>query len=671
MLKFFRKYNKILLVVFGTGLMVIFLIEPAMRGCGAGSASYDLGTAAGNPITAEDQRRAAMQLQVLERLGGRERLPLLIVSQTADAWQWLLMSLAARGIGLSVGSAEVNEALERVGVNDEDLGRVSRDLGVSRDFVRAAVGQWLLIDRYRGLVYGMAPISVTERIDRYNQLAPHLMRGYGDITLPLGEPYLCDRVIQYFLHSFQSTVQVSMIVLPYSENSDVIDAPTEEQVQALFEKHKGDKVGEGGPHGFGYLVPDQVKLEYLALSIETVEANITLTEREALEYHASHRDLFTKQEVASTPDVTGSASDGAEPDGIVPSAATVTDKEASTTRQLTYAEARQDVRRLARRAKAEKEADAIMRRARQILNAQIEGYELEGGYRMLPEDFTPMALQAVAETILQEHGVGLQVHGGGGAWYLESQLRELSPLADAFAAMPGGGAVPFSFYAMSVNELGAKAIPALARLGLQIGAPSQPLQSSEGRFLFRVNEVLPFAKPAFEDVQDAVVSDARKLSAYEKLVAEADAWVDQVRQFDTLEEAAEQVGQIVWSPPAFPSRVPTRAGLQVPVVEGVGRNETFVGKVFAEASQQRLAASTEGEAAPDALFAVPVPERLSLCIVRVDQYKPIPRSAYDKMAREVFPLTRAILADLGPTNPLTTGALQKRVDYQPFDAPGN
>lgn len=671
MLKFFRKYNKILLVVFGTGLMVIFLIEPAMRGCGAGSASYDLGTAAGNPITAEDQRRAAMQLQVLERLGGRERLPLLIVSQTTDAWQWLLMSLAARGTGLSVGPEEVTKALTGVGVNDEDLVRVSRELGVSQDFVKGAVGQWLLIDRYRGLVYGMAPISVDQRIVRYNQLAPLLMRGYGDITLPLGEPYLCDRVIEYFLHSFQSTVQVSMIVLPYSENSDVIDEPTEAQVQALFEKHKGDKVGEGGPHGFGYLVPDMVKLEYLALSIETVEANITLTEREALAYHASHRDLFTQQEEAPTPDVAGSASDGAAPDGVDLGTAATTDKEAATTRQLTYTEARQDVRRRARRAKAEKEADAIMRRARQILNAQIESYDLDDGYRVLPKDFTPMTLQAVAETILQEHGVGLQVHGDGGTWYLESQLRELSPLADAFAAMPGGGAVPFSFYAMSVNELGANAIPALARLGLQIGAPSQPLQSSEGRFFFRVTDVELFATPAFKDVRDAVASDARKLLAYEKLVAEADAWVDRVRQFDTLEEAAEQVDQIVWSPPAFPSRVQTRAGIQVPVVEGVGRNETFVGKVFAEASKHRLAASAEGEAAPGALFAVPVPERLSLCIVRVDQYKPIPRSVYDKQAKEVFPFARAILADLGQHNPLATSTLQNRVDYQSSNDPGN
>ena len=96
MLKFFRKYNKILLVVFGTGLMIIFLIEPAMRGLGGGGQPLDLGTVAGQPVTRDDQRRAAVQLNVLGTLAGQrgeEGMPLFIASQLHDPWSWMLTSL--------------------------------------------------------------------------------------------------------------------------------------------------------------------------------------------------------------------------------------------------------------------------------------------------------------------------------------------------------------------------------------------------------------------------------------------------------------------------------------------------------------------------------------------------------------------------------------------------
>ncbi len=365
MLKFFRKYNKILLAVFGTGLMIIFLIEPAMRGCGAVRGPLDYGTlASGEVVTGEHQQQAAAQMRVLGALatvGGPEappHWPFLIAAQGADAWQWMLSSMAAREMGLSAGSQEIEVVLNMLAVTEQDVATVSRRLGVSRDFVRASVGEWLMIDRFRGLVYGMAPLSVAERVDRYNQLGQVLLRGYGDMTLPLGEPYLSDRVIQYFLHALRSEVRVSMIIVPYSENSEMVEEPTEETVRALFERHKGDKTGEGKPHGFGYLVPDQVKLEHVSLSIEAVEAKLELTERESLDFHAKNRDLFTRAEMTSALDVTDTVTGGADPvatlEGLDPATDTT---QTSTTRQLTYAEARDEVRRQALRQKAEARAD--------------------------------------------------------------------------------------------------------------------------------------------------------------------------------------------------------------------------------------------------------------------------------------------------------------------------
>lgn len=676
MLKFFRKYNKILLAVFGTGLMIIFLIEPAMRGLGGGLQPLDLGTVAGQPVTRDDQRRAAVQLNVLGTLAGQrgeEGMPLFIASQLHDPWSWMLTSLAARQLGLSVGSEEIDLVLQALDLTESDVTEAARRSGVSREFVRSAIGEWILTDRYRGLVYGMAPIPVFDRVQRYKDLAPLLAQGRGDMTMLLGEPYLSHRIVERYIDAWHASVKISMILVNHSEYAELVDEPGEEQVRALFDKYKGDRIGQGPPYGFGYLVPDQVKLEYLSLSIDALESATELSDREAFEYFSLHRDQFTEKVVSGAVEAAEEVSEGTAEvtgDSLKAPESSPEDAPSPITRQLTFSEARQDVIQRARRDKATQRADAIIQRARQLLAEQVEALRMVDGYRKLPPDFVAKPFQAVAEQILEEEGVELQVHGGGGAWYLEEQLWSIADLSQASASLPGttGRSVPFALYAMSVRELGAKRSPYTAQLYLQSHVASLPMASEGGRFLFRVTAVSPFASPEYGTVREAVLADARKLAAYEKLVAEADDWIERVTRYGGLDAAAEKPSHTLLSPQAFASRQITQFGFMPPTVEGIGRNENFVDEVMKQAAGHWVAAqeSETGDLASESpgLFAVPVPERMSLAIVRIDDFTPMTRSKYDAMALQLFPYARAVLTDLSGIDPLSEEALEGRLDYQ-------
>ncbi len=77
------------------------------------------------------------------------------------------------------------------------------------------------------------------------------------------------------------------------------DEPTEQQIQEQFQKYKSYFTGvssEVNPYGFGYKLPETVKLEYIALKVDDVSKIIALPNAEdAEEYYRRNRQQFTEQ----------------------------------------------------------------------------------------------------------------------------------------------------------------------------------------------------------------------------------------------------------------------------------------------------------------------------------------------------------------------------------------
>ena len=186
MLRFFRKYNKFILAVFGTGLMVVFLIEPAMRGCEPGPTDIPIGYIGDRKLTRNDQIRSQRQLQVLAALTRLKQLPPTIL-QGGDLLSWMLMVEEARTMGLSASQNDVNQILEGFGITESDLKQVARTLQISTGFARDALRNWVMVQTYKTQALGVVPVSFGGRWDRY---AANVIAGDPPLSAPLVERFL-------------------------------------------------------------------------------------------------------------------------------------------------------------------------------------------------------------------------------------------------------------------------------------------------------------------------------------------------------------------------------------------------------------------------------------------------------------------------------------------------
>lgn len=80
---------------------------------------------------------------------------------------------------------------------------------------------------------------------------------------------------------------------------DQIDQPSEEEIQTHFEKFKNivpGEISDGNPFGFGYKLPDRVKIEYALVDLEQVEKLIEeVTEEQAEQFYQQNLDRLTRQ----------------------------------------------------------------------------------------------------------------------------------------------------------------------------------------------------------------------------------------------------------------------------------------------------------------------------------------------------------------------------------------
>ena len=212
--KFFRKYNKWLLAVFGSGLMVIFLMpEIPSLVSNMGLNRSIVATVDGESISRQEWSQYQAEAQVVDRL----QLTLPFVG-TIDNWeQWYLLVREARQAGMIGGLATSP-------ITDDQAIQISRSLGVSPTTVLQAYTNYIGIVNYLGHLSGSAPLS--------------------DRRLRLNGRKLFDTI----------SAQVVSIKADTPESGQ---APDDDQLQAHLDIY-GDIEPGTGDHGFGYRLPDRL-----------------------------------------------------------------------------------------------------------------------------------------------------------------------------------------------------------------------------------------------------------------------------------------------------------------------------------------------------------------------------------------------------------------------------
>jgi len=645
---FFRVYNKIILAVGGVLLMIAFLVPQAVEMFGP-SSNQALGRAHGQKITNTDTGTADYELRLLQGLR-----PFNTAVPTDDELVWLLLQRDAQHLGLYVSNREVALALQAFGYDEEVLAQIAFDRKTTTAFIHQAVRHWLIAEQYRQLFTATtyrdpgvnSPSLAIQRIEtvfRYlNQiqgkgLPPELIqrmeyfaRLEANGTRRLGGP-----ILRHFIQDNYANLDGRVVLIRPDTAS--LDTPDEATLAQVFGAYKDALPGQGKPFPFGYKYPDRVKLDYVQIPMDGVRSAVSVEYLDVLDAYQRDPQRFA--------DENSVAAD-------VPSVEAID----TLTRELT------DDR-------AERLAQRIIAQIEGKLSETLRGHPQKDGYIELPEGFTLLGWQDIADAVQAKHGVTIQVMGNPDQWATLSELSGLEGIGQSTIGEDAQSAKPFTTYVSATRRFteGDDSIKVLRSLRTQVGVASKPLRDSDGNvYLFRLVEVQPAHAPAsLDEVRGQVAADAQTIAAYENLIADAGAWKKRAvaQDLDAVAEAGDtRVSQTL----PFQRVVGSQGA--APDVLGVGVSREFVDAAFAlvdvlDDPQADIAAlPREQRVTVTGLpFAHDGP---ALGVFVLDSFEPLTRSGYESVLSggAVFSVNSA-LATPGTVNPLSLEALAKRTGF--------
>lgn len=713
MLKFFAKYQKIILVVGGSLLMVVFLLPAGGQFLAPDPANEPVGYIDGEEITQRDIRAAQGEIDLLTRLN--PRLEPMFRFLEIDGLGWLLAQRDAANNGiyspLSHARFNVNEQIKA----QPELAAALMNMGATPDHLAMA----------------------QQHLEMFGQLQA--------MTLEVRRP--SEQRLAHFAKDINSTATVRMVPLKAEDRVDAAADPAEADIVAHFEKYKADKPGESKPHGFGYRLPDRFKLEFITVPIKRVETTIQVDDLAGQKYYLDNPTEFyptvetpednkvgpdTKvgpaPEGPAAPDDKSEGDDKTEgdkpdapdapkpapaPGGDEPKAdgAPGNDEECQDEptipgvpdvpgvpgipgldpdpldpltpklEPLPYKEVREKVFAKLREKRAAEKRDAIAQsiigelttalRQSDKAKSQSSGYyKIEGGYE-------PLALEAVQKTVQEGHDVLVDLERIDDRWLTTEDINDMPGLGSAtveFRDFPA----PISFYFASVRELDPKGDSALASLRLQAQVHSRIVYDAAGNaYIFRLTAVEPAHEPESVDepgVRERVVKDLKTLNVYNAMLKEQEQFLDTARNGGLTKLAeAEGVETVTLEPFAGRKVNETWIGsvtVETPNLDVVGQSDAFVDGVFDIARKVELAGGLGAGKAPPALAvdAIAVPEKMILAIVQLTEYEPIDSARYARIKPSLNgALTSLDAQELGRTeaaNPMARDEIAKRVGFE-------
>ena len=258
-------------------------------------------------ITANDRDVAIRELGVLKRLGVDELLRSIGVplSDTQDLQALLLGELLFSERKISPAVIKHIKQLIRTNgyrISDKQINDIYRRQMPSDIY-------WLLLENEAEL----AGIRISN--DDSSKLLARIMPQISQFTREMQTTFgKLLAVLEYArMTCCGQDITTAQIMHNASQENETIDAefvrfdsavfaktqsePNEEEISAHFDKYKksfADAVSEENPYGFGYKLPDRVRLEYIAVKLDDVSKIVTApTQEEAEEYYQRHREQFT------------------------------------------------------------------------------------------------------------------------------------------------------------------------------------------------------------------------------------------------------------------------------------------------------------------------------------------------------------------------------------------
>ncbi|MEM6394340.1 MAG: hypothetical protein AAF797_16360 [Planctomycetota bacterium] len=697
MLKFFRKYNKLILVVGASLLMVAFLIQPVLSIFLPDPRKQPIAEAHGDTLTVADLRSASLELDVLRDLGVRSpffadtdrdlaeqgvRLPL-----PTDEEDWLLLLKNAEQLGIVAGPTQISSFYQVQGVSADTLARLAANRRVTRGFIDQAVGHYIVSQQYLDLASGVLyrndpglPAAPALRylnelaragnaINLFRQVAvgPRSLQQFQNLNFLQGEAItamleasgqqrLSEPLIAYRTQQALATLDAQMLLIPSSPKIDPEFQPDEARLAELFDQNKDQPPGSSEPFGLGYQLPAQVRFEVLTIRLEDVVKAVrqTITQDDVQQAYADSPEEFDRFRLddALSADTQPAST---QPAGSGP----VLSRNARNLIADELAQRRANARMLDILAAVQSRLSRDIRQA----PINLSGVRDTSG-------LTPTPFQEVADAIAgnPDLAVELLVQDHTDRWTAIADLAGIVPVGEAFVRDTGQS---FTDYIAATYELqpqtesSDETAPPLPPNTLQAKLPSLPLSTTDGSIhIVRVTAAEPARAPESLDVvRDQVIADARRLDAYDKLLAQKDALLTEAGETTLTAVSEQQTDAAITTLLSITPTDPRPGQLGPPELQNLGRHAPSVEALFDKAQALGTDAASNAPTA-DRLIAVPVDEQQALAIFLIESFSPLTRSAFDEQIgdpRNLLETHLTIKADAPTTDPLA--GLRERVGY--------
>lgn len=280
MLKFIRKYQLIILVVGGSLLMVVFLLQPILTKLGPSPLKAKIASLGdGSNITRGDIQDANVAISLLKRVNPRSLGPrstggigLDISSESNTAMHWLLLVRQAEEAGLIGEAGDGASWIEEIAQTEAMIQiYTDRQQGISLP----PQDEQDRLNEYR--------LQILEIMNRNASLSAANAGGtMNDVYLILAQargvyrllssiqtmPAFSDLNAIHAAHEALDSVAINAAVLDSSLVASSIADPTDEELQAFFDEYKGLKPVDN-EYGIGYTQPTRIQLGWMTLNKET------------------------------------------------------------------------------------------------------------------------------------------------------------------------------------------------------------------------------------------------------------------------------------------------------------------------------------------------------------------------------------------------------------------
>lgn len=248
----------------------------------------------------------------------------------------------------------------------------------------------------------------------------------------------------------------------------------EKEIRSFYDEHS-DTFPNPMEGKWGYKEPEKVKLEYIMARNDRISNKVTVPDEKMREYYETKKDLMFKKETEAVPGDVETPEDEKAVD--------------TTTEYKPFDEVKEQISNTL----LFKEIDALANKL--IGEADNDIYENmdEGGVI----DFSKLA---------DKHGLTYVVptnQDDGTNYFTRDELRNMIMGMENF---------PQLVYDREIDD------------------PSQPLNSMEGKLIFRVLERTPPQSPSYEDIHDKVAEDCRYEKAFRKTQSLAEKCLEQIDQ---------------------------------------------------------------------------------------------------------------------------------------------